>query len=46
MLTYWAGLQKWDGDGDYFKIAQRGPDSAEGWFTTIQKEDLYFRGVS
>ncbi|KAF1995261.1 lytic polysaccharide monooxygenase [Amniculicola lignicola CBS 123094] len=34
------GLQNWDGDGNYFKIAQRGPDTDNGWFTNTYKYNL------
>jgi hypothetical protein len=30
------GLRKWDGDGDFFKIEQRGPDDDIGWWTSIR----------
>ncbi|KAF2871660.1 glycoside hydrolase [Massariosphaeria phaeospora] len=35
------GLKKWDADGAYFKIAERGPDGP-GWFSSYQGKKDYF----
>ena len=37
-----GGLKKWDANGDYFKIAERGPDMPR-WFDNVYKakRDMY-----
>ena len=34
------GLQKWDGDGDFFKIAEKGPDDDRGWFYDVSRNNV------
>ncbi|KAF2115949.1 glycoside hydrolase [Lophiotrema nucula] len=33
------GLQKWDGDGDFFKFTERGPDDDRGWFYNVVRDN-------
>jgi hypothetical protein len=40
-----TGLQSWDGDGDYFKIADRGPDDDESWWGSIGYSPILFSEV-
>ncbi|KAF2261452.1 hypothetical protein CC78DRAFT_583675 [Lojkania enalia] len=37
-----SGLQTWEGDGEFFKIAERGPDGDTGWWTNILNSSVLF----